>query len=296
MADGDKKISELTSAIVVNNSDVIPIYQVGASDTLGATISALHTNFESHFLPLTGGTLTGDLNIGEDNTEDHFLTFSSLDANDARWNFVTTHATFLGVTDEVLFIGWNKGPVGVPNVVAGEPSLYIGMEANYQADPVQALMEWYVEFNDAAGGNIRRPYAMAVDRNTFVVANRVTGTTRFYDSTGLVQTFTMTDGGGLVSYGQSIFNVTNNARFLTQHNAAVDTIVDVVKLNASDYVEIGGADENYPASAGAFVMKLVNAAPAAPVEGMIAFADGVGWNPGAGRGLYEYSLGAWVKL
>lgn len=38
------------------------------------------------------------------------------------------------------------------------------------------------------------------------------------------------------------------------------------------------------------------AAPAKPREGMFAFADGTTWNPGAGRGLYNYVSGAWVKL
>jgi hypothetical protein len=36
--------------------------------------------------------------------------------------------------------------------------------------------------------------------------------------------------------------------------------------------------------------------PKKPREGMLASADGVGWNPGAGKGVYEYKSGAWVKL
>lgn len=37
-------------------------------------------------------------------------------------------------------------------------------------------------------------------------------------------------------------------------------------------------------------------APTKPREGMLAIADGSGWNPGSGKGLYEYRSGAWVKL
>ena len=37
-------------------------------------------------------------------------------------------------------------------------------------------------------------------------------------------------------------------------------------------------------------------APAKPREGQIVIADGVGWNPGAGAGMYEYKAGSWVKL
>jgi len=31
-------------------------------------------------------------------------------------------------------------------------------------------------------------------------------------------------------------------------------------------------------------------------EGLFAFADGTEWDPGSGRGLYQYVLGSWVKL
>lgn len=39
-----------------------------------------------------------------------------------------------------------------------------------------------------------------------------------------------------------------------------------------------------------------NAAPGRPYTGMIAFADGTNWNPGAGAGYYGYHSGAWNKL
>lgn len=38
------------------------------------------------------------------------------------------------------------------------------------------------------------------------------------------------------------------------------------------------------------------AAPPDPVEGMVLWADGTSWNPGAGAGLYEYRSSAWNKL
>ena len=37
-------------------------------------------------------------------------------------------------------------------------------------------------------------------------------------------------------------------------------------------------------------------APPGPVAGMTVFADGTTWNPGGGRGLYEYRVSSWVKL
>lgn len=37
-------------------------------------------------------------------------------------------------------------------------------------------------------------------------------------------------------------------------------------------------------------------APKRPRDGLVVFADGTSWNPGAGRGVYVYSSAAWVKL
>ena len=37
-------------------------------------------------------------------------------------------------------------------------------------------------------------------------------------------------------------------------------------------------------------------APKKPREGMIVIADGTNWDPGSGKGAYEYKSGAWVKL
>lgn len=43
-------------------------------------------------------------------------------------------------------------------------------------------------------------------------------------------------------------------------------------------------------------LRPINAAPLKPREGMIVFADGTDWNPGAGKGVYTYLSGAWSKL
>lgn len=43
-------------------------------------------------------------------------------------------------------------------------------------------------------------------------------------------------------------------------------------------------------------LPMLYAAPGKPREGMLAVADGTSWNPGSGRGLYEYRSGAWAKL
>jgi hypothetical protein len=53
--------------------------------------------------------------------------------------------------------------------------------------------------------------------------------------------------------------------------------------NAIELLETGRFDVQY-------------AAPAKAREGTLAFADGTQWNPGSGKGFYEYRSGAWVKL
>ena len=40
----------------------------------------------------------------------------------------------------------------------------------------------------------------------------------------------------------------------------------------------------------------LNAAPAKYTDGMIVYADGTNWNPGAGEGIYAYYGAAWNKL
>jgi hypothetical protein len=47
---------------------------------------------------------------------------------------------------------------------------------------------------------------------------------------------------------------------------------------------------------GVMQMDMQFVAPAKPREGMVLYADGTSFNPGAGRGLYEYRAGVWQKL
>lgn len=42
--------------------------------------------------------------------------------------------------------------------------------------------------------------------------------------------------------------------------------------------------------------KVLHIAPEKPRDGLVVFADGTNWNPGAGAGLYERAGGAWSKL
>lgn len=43
-------------------------------------------------------------------------------------------------------------------------------------------------------------------------------------------------------------------------------------------------------------LDMLTAAPARPSNGMMVYADGVTWNPGAGVGFYRYDGAAWNFL
>jgi len=43
-------------------------------------------------------------------------------------------------------------------------------------------------------------------------------------------------------------------------------------------------------------LQVVFREPDRPRDGMLVFADGTRFNPGSGRGVYEYRDGAWQKL
>lgn len=43
-------------------------------------------------------------------------------------------------------------------------------------------------------------------------------------------------------------------------------------------------------------LPILHSAPNRPREGMLTIADGTDWNPGGGKGLYEYRDGNWEKL
>lgn len=44
------------------------------------------------------------------------------------------------------------------------------------------------------------------------------------------------------------------------------------------------------------VLDQTNVVPSKPRDGMLKYADGVNWNPGAGQGIYAYYGGVWNKL
>lgn len=44
------------------------------------------------------------------------------------------------------------------------------------------------------------------------------------------------------------------------------------------------------------ILTPLSVAPKKPRDGVLAMADGVGWNPGSGAGFYGYRAGSWRFL
>jgi hypothetical protein len=43
-------------------------------------------------------------------------------------------------------------------------------------------------------------------------------------------------------------------------------------------------------------LKQINAPPEKPRDGLVVYADGTNWNPGAGEGIYAFFATVWNKL
>lgn len=72
----------------------------------------------------------------------------------------------------------------------------------------------------------------------------------------------------------------------------IKTVEDLQRYLESELDAIARAS----AETTALDLRPIYAAPARPREGLIVFADGTEWDPGGGKGAYQYLSGAWVKL
>lgn len=72
-------------------------------------------------------------------------------------------------------------------------------------------------------------------------------------------------------------------------------ITTVEQLQVYVDEELGAISQEFQETF-ALELRPIYRAPTKPREGMIVFADGTSWNPGAGKGVYVYQGGAWVHL
>lgn len=111
--------------------------------------------------------------------------------------------------------------------------------------------------------------------------------------------------GSPTAWLKSANTTTDVLRLGNNHNSARIALFDNnstagAKIGcAGDTLELfanGTAMKVQIAADGSMKLPTLTAAPATPANGMIVYADGVGWNPGLGEGFYGYQAGAWVKF
>lgn len=73
------------------------------------------------------------------------------------------------------------------------------------------------------------------------------------------------------------------------------TILSVEDLRKYTEDELAQISKEF-AETTALELRPIFAEPTKPREGMIVYADGTSWNPGAGKGVYVYTGAAWSKL
>lgn len=72
-----------------------------------------------------------------------------------------------------------------------------------------------------------------------------------------------------------------------------EKVQELIEILSREHARIGQAIEALKSQLDLTMYFVV---PERPREGMIRFADGTSWNPGAGRGVYAFYSGVWNKL
>jgi hypothetical protein len=167
------------------------------------------------------------------------------------WN-VEQHTFPGGPRPDVIYSwGYNMDPNDVPAVL-GEPAAGFVIETYYNTGPSEFVESYWV-YNDKGGGSPgqHRFLAFQVDRNSntagfdsaFGFLKRLgigdqSGNTPFEFDMGLAQTPTLT----LNSQGTTtarFLNITNNAPWLLQYNAAGNGTIELVRIDSSNNVVVG---------------------------------------------------------
>lgn len=171
-----------------------------------------------------------EIGIGSLGTAETGLRMASEHASACYWVTVDK-AEFNGTPDYVSIWGWNTAYVGGYNVVAGEPSLSVQMESNYDTG-TDNWMEWFVAYHPdtGSGPNSRRPFQCAVNRSNHECWNTITGRTSIHDNDG-TQNLVINADGSVNLIRAYIQHVTNNTQILKQMNAESDALLNVVFLD-----------------------------------------------------------------
>ncbi len=150
--------------------------------------------------------------------------------------------------NQVWSMGWNMGAGGGGPFVGGEPAIGMGFESCWSPDgTTNDYMEYHIYFVTAAAVQ-RRPWSFVGNRTTGTMSSGMNGESIiFCKEAGGVQTLIIDNTVSPVTctFGRweqldvVLRNENNDIPFLEQVNAQQNAWLEVIRLNASNEVELG---------------------------------------------------------
>lgn len=199
-------------------------------------------------------TFNKPITIGVTGITEGKISLATHKVGDAPLTIYSTDATFLGVEESILGMGYNAF-----GELPATHKFLMSLETNYQSAPGVFNCEWYVQFNNAAGTDSVRPFQTTVNIGTTVATNMYSADIHyFWDSDGN-QMFSVRDGvpPTLWIEGTTVLaHDTNNVRFITQKNTTGTSVpllwldnANVVNISTSGYHIIPQDDVQFYAAA-----------------------------------------------
>lgn len=203
--------------------------RTGTSSTLAVTPAGLAAYFQQDVTFGVAATALPTLNLATYEGEIYSQVYSS-------------YSTHEGNVNELFGIGFNSS-----DRVAGKATWILGLEYDYYPTPIVHYAEAYFAFTDTDGVTSVRPWQVNVDRDSLDCMHQFYGLIYFNDSDG-AQLLKIDESKVIFLYnGTVIKSLTNNANFISQVNSS-GADVPIIKINASDVVEIGSSTKTKFAS------------------------------------------------
>lgn len=197
--------------------------QAGASAALAVTPAGLAAYFDQT-----------PIEFGAQGATEPILNLATY-GNTVYGQIGTNHAAFYGHNNDLLGVGFNNF-----SRVAGQATWILGFEYDYYTSAVDHEAEAYFAYTDTDGVTSRRPWQVNINRETLACIHQFLGTVYFNESDG-DQLFKIDETNKCLYLFNSsrIESLNNNVSIISQKNAAGDNNISLIKINASDVIEVG---------------------------------------------------------
>lgn len=226
------------------------------------------------------GRFPTGLTLGVAGTTRPRITLATLDAN-KRFSLNIGSADFNGVRDDHLTWGWNLSDGGGANEIAGEPSLWFGLEAHY-FNGSNHMMELNLDYQGADGVTNKRYMGFEVNRSTHIanwgfagqklrIEGAINGSQFQFvpgnDNTGVI--FRFASGGTLAQIGNDGTTSQDAAKTPNYMSIGPTAFVDYagVSMKNGGGVGVGMQATNAPLSVGGYAFIANGSAPDTPTGG-----------------------------